>query len=124
MEINKKVLQELIKEVKGRRNSAKKIYVDYLTALRDSKSVEEIVKVKQDFFLGLINNLPVIKEDDYFCLLYYDEAFNHTCFDCPYGKIHGNCQVSGSDYDVMYDFICDLRAQIIHKFFKKGEKYG
>lgn len=123
MKINNKILQELIKEVEGRQHSAKKIYVDYLAALKGAKSVEELMKAKQDFMLDLINNFPVTKEDDYFCLSDYDNAANQTCFDCPYGKIHGNCHEASSNYDIMYDIIKDLRSQIIYKFYKKGEKY-
>jgi len=123
MKINKKILQELIKEVKGRQSEAKKIYMDYLVSLKKAKSVEEIVKAKQIFMIGLINNLPIIKEDDYFCLLNYDNAFDQICFDCPYGKKHGNCFSPGSDYDVMGELIISLRHQVIHKFYNKGEKY-
>lgn len=124
MEIDKGILRELISEVERRQRIRKQSYVNYKKVLKDATSVEELIKAKQDFMLDLINNLPVIKEDDYFCLLDYKNASQQTCFDCPYGKKHGNCHISGSDYDVMYDLICDLRHQIIHKFFKKGEKYG
>ena len=123
MEINKKVLQELINEVKGRQNNGKQNYIKYLAELKSATSVEELVKAKQDFMIGLINNLPIIKEDDYFCLLNYDNAFDQICFDCPYGKKHGNCFSPGSDYDVMGELIISLRHQVIHKFYKKGEKY-
>jgi len=123
MKINKKVLKELLGEVKRRRTIAEEYYTAYKTALEKATSVEELMKAKQDFFIGILNNLPVIKEDDYFCLLDYDNAREQTCFNCPYGKIHGNCHGPGSDYDVMYDLINELRHQVIHKFFKKGEKY-
>jgi len=123
MEINKKVLQELIKEVERRRRIEKQSYVDYKVALKSAVLVEELVKAKQDFMLELINNLPVIKEDDYFCLLDYENARDQTCFNCPYAKKHRNCHSAGSDYDVMYELISDLRHQVIHKFYKKGEKY-
>jgi hypothetical protein len=129
MKINKKVLQELISEVRRRQRISGQSYINYKKALRSATSVEEIMKAKQDFMLDIINNLPVIKEDDYFCLLYYgdasgqDYAREQDCSDCPYGKIHGNCHNASSNYDIMYDIICDLRSQVIHKFFKKGEKY-
>ena len=123
MKINNKILHELIKEVKGRQHKSKEYYMNYLSSLKSANSVEELIKAKQDFFLDLINNLPVIKEDDYFCLLNYDNAANQTCFNCPYGKIHKNCHDPRSDYSIMYDLICELRHQVIHKFYKKGEKY-
>jgi len=123
MEINKKILRELISEVKRRQRIGKQSYEDYKKALKNATSVEELIKAKQDFMLDLINNMPVIKEDDYFCLLDYENASQQTCFDCPYGKKHGNCHNKGSDYDVMYDVVCELRSQVIHKFFKKEEKY-
>jgi len=123
MEINKKILRELISEVRRRQRIGKQSYEDYKKALKNATSVEELIKAKQDFMLDLINNMPVIKEDDYFCLLDYENASQQTCFDCPYGKKHGNCHNKGSDYDVMYDVVCELRSQVIHKFFKKGEKY-
>lgn len=129
MEINKKILKELLSEVRGRQRTAKEYYVTYIEELKKSKSVEELMKAKQDFMLDIINNLPVIKEDDYFCLLYHkdwsgqDHAKAEDCSSCPYGKIHGICHNPSSNYDIMYDIIKDLRAQVIHKFYKKGEKY-
>jgi len=129
MKINKKVLQELIGEVERRQRIGEQSYKDYKRALESAMSVEELMKAKQDFMLDLINNMPVIKEDDYFCLLYHkdwsgqDYARAGDCPGCPYGKIHGNCHGPGSDYDVMYDLINELRHQVIHKFYKKGEKY-
>lgn len=123
MEINKKVLRELTKEVKRRLCIGKESYANYIVALKNAVSVEELMKAKQDFMLDLINNLPIIKEDDYFCLLDYDNARDLTCFNCPYAKKHGNCHTPRSDYDVMCELISELRAQVIHKFYKKGEKY-
>ena len=123
MKINKKVLQELISEVERRQRIGEQSYKDYKKALESAMSVEELMKAKQDFMLDLINNMPVIKEDDYFCLLNYEDAREQTCFNCPYAKKHGNCHNSGSDYDIMYNLICDLRHVVIHKFYKKGEKF-
>jgi len=129
MKINKKVLQELIGEVERRQRIGEQSYKDYKRALESAMSVEELMKAKQNFLLDIVNNLPVIKEDDYFCLLYHKDwsgqayARSEDCADCPYGKKHGNCHQPKSDYDVMYELINELRHQVIHKFFKKDEKY-
>ena len=86
MKINKKVHENLINNLTNKMEDLITLIRDDLIVIEKAKSVEEIMRGKQQLMLELTIGLPVSTRDCYFCLLH-----EMKCHKCEYGKMHGSC---------------------------------
>ncbi len=103
MQVDQKVVKKLIK---GFNECKREIVGDFEEATkRISKciSVEEIMEVKKDLLLNLVNDLPIYGDVCYFCILLDTDGDDADCEKCQYGKIHGICDHDRSDWRKIID---------------------
>ena len=121
MKVDKIVVDRLVENLKRNRDNIFDIYTSYIEDIEDAGSVEEIMKVKQDLLVELVDKLPLFNAVCYFCLL-QSRLGLMNCEKCMYGKIHGICMNKNSDYGKIID-MKDRFIDVISSLYYKGEKY-
>jgi len=117
-EIRKKLVKNL-KEWKKELNCHLELCIEEMERVR---TVEDLMRYKRNLLYIMVRELPLQATACYFCLLHGQGTEKLDCEKCEYGKLHGICFESDSDY---YS-ILKARNELLRKIeflYYRGEEY-
>ena len=115
MKANKQVQAELIRNLDRWFSDFQKSIDYFLEQIKKADTVEEIMQVKKDMLINMVNYIPSGRLYCYFCIENDDD-----CSKCQYGKLHGKCGAN-SDYHKIGHDLSKLKDAL--KNYYKGEQY-
>jgi len=123
MIVNEEIRKELVKNLKEWKEELNCHLELYIKEIERAETVEDIMRYKRSLLYIMVRELPLQATTCYFCLLYRNkETGKLDCEKCEYGKIHGICFDSDSDYQSISRKRGQLMAKIDFLYFK-DDKY-
>ena len=107
----------LIYEFEQWSNSIKHIIDKIISAMRKAETVEELMALKRELLLRLLDMLPLHANYCYFCVKNFTR-----CEKCEYAKFHGICTKEPSDYATIKRKLDELKTLIKYRYYAE-EKY-
>lgn len=129
MKIEKATRDELVKNLKKWKRDNNKAINQCISAIEDvalgtKTGVEEVMYLKKELLLALLERFPVKADTCYFCILHdFEEKGIDACKQCEYAKKHQACDSLHSGYQVVAHQKGLLQETISRLYFKKGESY-
>jgi len=117
MEIDEEALKELIDNLEDWLDEFNAKMKGIIDNMRKAKSVEEVMKLKKEMLLKILDMMPLSASYCYFCILHFED-----CSECIYSDYHGSCIDLASDYVKIMDKKREL-WRMIDELYYKGEKY-
>ncbi len=115
MEINEATKKKLLQNLKDWKHREDESFKILENEIKKAKTVEQLMEYKKIFLAKRVLDLPITKEYCCFCM-------NYECNKCPYAKHHGECNVSDSDWQIIYNASYMLYV-LISRLYYKGEEY-
>jgi hypothetical protein len=121
MKVKKKIVEELVKGLKNECQAYFNTGFDqYIKTMLKATTVEEVMYVKKQIILHILNSLPMYDESCYFCI-----ETDMNCGICSYAKIHKSCTNNqNSDWVRIQNAIEKLENLIDHTYCEYGEIYS
>jgi len=117
MKVDRRLQMELAKNLEWHIREFSHRFRFLVKKIREERSVEEIMELKREMLSLWTRELPLRSGYCYFCLL----PVREDCSDCLYGKIHGICSKTNSDFRKIWDKRIALLSEIGSYF--RGEEY-
>jgi hypothetical protein len=122
MKTEDRIRNKLINALQEMRVEVVQAFNDYQRVLESpTVTVEEIMAAKASFLYRYVNEIPITSKHCYFCRLYFRRG-ETECPICPYGRLHGVCDCTGSSWKTIRLAINDLNNAIV-VYYPLGESY-
>ena len=121
MQVNEEIRKELVKNFRRWLGVLFNRMYFYIEQIEKAKTVEDVMRYKKELLYAYVRDMPLTADLCYFCLLYEDKELQ-KCDDCEYGKIHGICFDSDSDYQKVLKKRSELLNEIDFSYFN-DDKY-
>ena len=122
MKIDEEVRKELVWNFKDLFRDVKRIFDEYIELLKKAETVEEIMKLKQEFLMNYLELTPLTSEYCYFCLANMESDATLICKNCLYAIHHKKCNEKDSDWSKIHTELAEL-IKLIEDLYYKGERY-
>jgi hypothetical protein len=122
MEIfDREIAREIAKALGTPRSIIRDKFTYAMKAIREAKSIEEVMIAKQDLMSSIVMILPTQDDTCYFCEYYNYAEDQSRCEHCSYGKVHGRCSKGGSTWKNLTTMKYDLVKYINKNYWTGGE---
>lgn len=126
MIVDKKVMKKLIDNFRCWENGIKSNIEEFINVdLAEVETVEELMSIKTDIILTMLDYIPITSDYCYFCLeLDNLNCDKEKCSKCAYKDYHnGTCEEKSSDFMKIFDAKEALADYIVNLYYKE-EKYN
>jgi len=115
MRAKKKIKKKLISNLRSPLDRLEMKILVHLDEIKKAKSVEEIMRIKQEMLLAWLECLPLRPENCYFCI----EYLKHNCTGCRYKDFHGKCLEPDSHYAKITEARRQLESEITNYYLNE-----
>jgi len=117
LDVNERIRRDLIENLRWWRDSLCAQLGARIDRMEEAETVEEIMAIKKEILLDLIENMPLSYAYCYFCLMLITK-----CYECPYMKHHGACNDDGSTWRNIIRAKTRLTLAL-EDYYREGEEY-
>ena len=119
--INKRIQRKLISNLTEWKSTFIKDIDNCLVEFKQAKTVTEIMDLKRDLLVAILDGFPIGSVHCYYCLKFSQFSFNtNNCENCDYGKAKKICSDDNSIYGEISQQLQNLRDYVVRNYsFRK-----
>ena len=122
LKAEKKIVDKIVENLQYRLGDLTKEVECYIKRLKNAKTVEEVMMLKQRILEAWVSSIPLWSDTCYFCIKYKTGLVYPDCERCQYAEHHGIYVEKGSSWHKINSLRWKLYDLIVDEYYG-GEEY-